>query len=465
MKKIACIVLVLAMVLGLCACEIGGSTPSLKVGYSKQCITPKKGVPLSGYANDIDRISTNVLHDVYVTCVAFQEGENTVVMISQDTQGIGTGVAQAVRSQITIATGIPQKHIMFADTHTHAAPTVNNGADYVDFYNTVYMPAVINAVKEALADLSPATLHGAKVETEKMNYVRHYEMQDGTYAGANFGDLNQVAVRHLREADREMVLVKIERKAKDKKDILLMNWQCHPTFTGGGTKTDVSADYIGTCRDAIETQTDMLFAFYQGGGGDVVSSSRIEVREPAWTVDTYGQALAQYAIDALPKMEKIEGEGVKTVQYQLEANKNKYGQDKLQEALKVKEVYEKDGSAAAKSYGKTVGIPNGYREAQGIINCSKNALFGEMELDVVYVAGMAFATAPWEMFSQTAMYIKDNSPFKYTVVVSLGNGKASYLPIKEAFEYGCYESFNANFGIGAAEAAAEQLVTMLKGLQ
>lgn len=464
MKKLLSIVLVLAMVLGLCACQIGEEKPNLQVGYSRQCISPKTGVPLSGYGNDTTRISTNILHDVYVTCVAFQEEGETVLMISEDLLGSSATVVNSLRLQIYLATKIPQKNIMIAATHTHAAP--NNNPKYnKEYYDTIYVPAVIAAAKAAVEDLSPATLHGTKVETEKMNYVRHYEMQDGTYAGANFGDLNKPIKQHLRDGDREMVLVKIDRVDKDKKDIVLMNWQCHPTFTGGSKLTDVSADYIGTCRDAFEAETGMLFAFFQGGGGDQVSSSRVEVRDPAWTVETYGQALAKIAADALPNMEKIEGEGVKTTQYKLTYNTNKYGQDKLQEALKVKEIYDQSGSVAAKAYGKTVGIVNGYREAQGIINCSKTSMLATMELDALYVAGMAFATAPWEMFSDTAIYIKDNSPFKYTVVVSCGNAKESYLPIKEAFEYGCYESFNATYGIGGAEAAAEQLVTMLKGLQ
>lgn len=465
MKKVACLIIVLAMTLGLCACELGGEKTNLKVGYSRQCITPTKGVSLSGYANEPDRISTNVLHDVYVTCVAFREGEDTVLMISQDTLGVGAYVADDTRQQLAVATGVPENRIMIADTHTHSGPTVNNKTAYAEFYNTVYIPAVTTAAKEALADLSLATLHGTKVETENMNFVRHYEMLDGSYAGANFGDYNLMAKKHLREPDREMVLVKIDRQDKEKKDIVLMNWQCHPTFTGGGAKTDVSADYVGTCRDAFENETGMLFAFFQGGGGDVVSSSKIYVRKTAWTVETYGQALARYAIDALPNMEKIKGEGIKTEQYKGEFATNKYRQDKLKEAQQVMDVYNKSGSAEAKSFGATVGIPNGYTEARGILNCAKTGQYSKMELDALYVAGMAFVTAPWEMFSETAMYIKDNSPFRYTVVISQGNGKTSYLPTKVAFEYGCYEAFNATYGAGVAEESAEKLVSMLKGLQ
>jgi hypothetical protein len=45
------------------------------------------------------------------------------------------------------------------------------------------------------------------------------------------------------------------------------------------------------------------------------------------------------------------------------------------------------------------------------------------------------------------------------------NGKTNYVLTKEAFQYGCYERFSSYYGEGAAEAAAQQLITMLKGLQ
>lgn len=69
------------------------------------------------------------------------------------------------------------------------------------------------------------------------------------------------------------------------------------------------------------------------------------------------------------------------------------------------------------------------------------------------------------MFSNSGMYIKENSPFEYTVVSTTTNAYNNYFPTKEAFAYGCYESFTAKFASGVAEDIAAEFVQMLKEVQ
>ena len=44
----------------------------------------------------------------------------------------------------------------------------------------------------------------------------------------------------------------------------------------------------------------------------------------------------------------------------------------------------------------------------------------------------------------------------------MGNG---YYPTKEAYGYGCYESYTARFASGVAEDVADEFVQMLKDVQ
>jgi hypothetical protein len=88
-----------------------------------------------------------------------------------------------------------------------------------------------------------------------------------------------------------------------------------------------------------------------------------------------------------------------------------------------------------------------------------------IELNTCSFGGVGFVAAPNEMFSNTGMYLKENSPFNFTIISSITNGYNNYFPTKEAFEYGCYESFTARFAIGVAEDTAAELVSMLKEVQ
>ena len=73
--------------------------------------------------------------------------------------------------------------------------------------------------------------------------------------------------------------------------------------------------------------------------------------------------------------------------------------------------------------------------------------------------------APYEMFSANGMHIKENSPFEFTLLSTVTNSGLGYFPTKEAYTYGCYESYTARFASGVAEDVADQFVEMLKEVQ
>ena len=328
------------------------------------------------------------------------------------------------------------------------------------------MDALVNSAKNAIADQAPATLYGAKVQTEGMTFVRHYLMEDGSYAGANFGDFSKGIVDHATTPDEEMVLVKAEREG-DKKDIMIMNFQAHPCFSGGTNYNDLSADYIHNVRDTFEKETGMQFIYFLGATGNLNTFSQIggENSEKNNTREAYGKALARYAIDALPTMEKIQGNSVKTTRKEIEYKSNDYGQDRLEDASKVSKMFTETGDATkCTQYAKTLGFQSVY-ECNGIVNCSRYPETGTIELNTCSFGGVGFVAASYEMFCGSGQYIKENSPFEYTVVSTCTNAYNNYFPTKEAFEYGCYESFTARFASGVAEDIANEFVAMLKEVQ
>jgi len=73
--------------------------------------------------------------------------------------------------------------------------------------------------------------------------------------------------------------------------------------------------------------------------------------------------------------------------------------------------------------------------------------------------------APYEMFCKHSMKIKEDSPFKETFMITLGQGGEGYLPTLEAFEYHSYEACVTNFARGTGETMVEKYVEMLNGLQ
>lgn len=475
MKKLLCALLTLAVVFSLCACGGNGGGEAteptvpqgLQVGYARESIMPEGQVNISGSGNQAHRVSDSFLDILYATCIAISENGNTILLYSTDTLTAKTGWTATARQLISNATGVPQENIHIGATHTHSGPAVGGNEPLVQEWVSIYMNALLRSAEAAIKDQAPATLYGKKVKTEQMNYVRHYKMDDGSYAGSNFGDFSKQIVGHASEGDPEMTLIKMDREG-DKKDIMLMNFQAHPCFGSSESYNALSSDYVGAARDAFEQATGMHFIYFLGATGDHNTSSRVGSENGPHNNDriAYGTKLAQYAIDALPEMTiPIEGSGVKTTQKELRFATNKYGQDRLADARKVTNMFDQTGdSSACTKYAKSLGFQSVY-ECRGIVSGATRPETSEITVDACSFGGVGFVAASYEMFSKSGLYIKENSPYEFTVISTVTNGYGNYIPSQEAYDYGCYESYTAIYAAGSAEKLAETFVEMLKEVQ
>ena len=78
---------------------------------------------------------------------------------------------------------------------------------------------------------------------------------------------------------------------------------------------------------------------------------------------------------------------------------------------------------------------------------------------------LSFVFAPYEMFSESGSYIRENTPYSMTFLSSCSNGGNGYLPSSAAYEYGCYESFSSRLAKGSAEELADEYLSMLTTLK
>lgn len=471
MKKIIAYLLVAVLTLALCACGMDPNNPSstegtlilgdgLYVGYGKADITPSGSVPLAGYGNANDRMSTDRVTKIYTTCIAMTDGNETVLLFTQDmTKSVDTWTS-AVRNKIESELGIPADRVMICSTHTHTAPETYSTNPVIAEYQKPYLEAMVDAAKAALADRAPATLSGAKTEAPGMTFVRHYTTADGVTTDNSYIPFGAVLTGHPTEADDEMLLVKFDR-GEDKKDILLVNWQAHPDHCQSFGFTSISADFIGPMRDKLEADTGMQVAYFTGDTGNQTAHSRIRTEENGLGWREYGQKLAQIAADALSGLTPIEGAGIKATQVKFTYAMNHNHEDKI---VQAKEVVALGNTDAAQSLAQKYGIGT-YNEASNIIARINRPTEDTAELNAFYVGGMAFITVPFEMFSDNGIYIKENSPFDFTLLCTNANDWNSYLTPAYAYDYVSYESSAGHFAKGAAELVQDEYIKMLNSLK
>ena len=459
MKKILCLTLACLMLLGLAACGGGGNTETqpqeaagLQAGFGRADVSPLTPAPMGGYGDSGTRLSSYIMDPTYATCVALKQGDTTFLIFTVDALACNDAVANNLRGSIKAELGIPGENVIVGATHTHS------GADW----NGATSAGCIKAAKDALADLAPASMEAATTKLENMNFVRHYLMNDGTYSGSNFGDTFSGYKGHAIEVDNEMTLLKLERG--DKKDILMVNWQAHPASAARQQDYNgISADFVGYVRKKVEMDAGVHLAYYTGASGNVNPRSQIESENPeaSRTYQSYGASLGEKIMEAMSLLQPVEGTDTKTAHNKFVVEVDHSWDHMAAEASKVVGVWKQQSLEAGHKLAREYGFSSAYH-ANAITN--RSAYKGEQTktLTAVRVGPVAFINNDYEMFCDHGQYVKENSPFDITFVIT---GCSGYIANEASYDYRSYESDTSPFVKGTGEKLAEEMARLLNTLK
>ncbi len=438
---------------------------NLSVGYGRVDISPTEPTPLRGYGYSSGRMSSNIQDPLYATCIALTDsGENTVLLYTLDLTNSYTAAIDAARQQISEETGIPFDAIMVSATHNHSAPDLENTAEpSIPRYIESLKGWMVQAAIDALADRAPARVYITSAETENLNFVRRYQLQDGSYAGDNFGNFKAAPIAcHETEADSELQLVCFHRQ--DKKDIILANFQTHPHRESGAQNTNVTADIIAPFREKMESTLDCHFAYFTGASGNINPASKIEAENVTSNYIEQGHALADYALDAYSTFQEIPTTSVKISKTIHKAKVDHTFSGWGRTADDAVKYYMENGELGVFSkLLQNSGIKNVY-QLNAVAMRSKLPAVAEIPIYAVSLGDLAFVTVPFEMFDTNGMQIKEGSPFSMTFVLTCANNNLSYLPSELAFKHGGYAVDVTLFQRGTAEELVESYLGMLNTL-
>lgn len=462
MKKFFSILLATAMVLSLCACtqpkEEQEPDSKLLIGYAKAPITPEASIPLVGYGTSSKRMSTEVLDDLYVTCIAIKDEDTTTLLYSQDLWSSTAVLTPTLRNEISAATKVTPANIFIAATNTHSAPDMKSTHENMTPFMEKYKAALVSTGQQALADLAPAKLYCSATEVEGMSFINQYIMEDGTVEDGRYGFFDREIKGHAAEPDRTMRLVKVERK--EKPAILMTNWQCTPTLTGGYDKTVISSDFVGYMRSKVEADSDMLFVYFSGAVGDIMPYTKIESEDHGLDVKAYGEKLAEYALNATVQMERLEGETAAAYPNTYTCRVNHDEEDKIDLAEQVTAERKKNGDLAADKLAKELGFRSVYHAAN-IVNRPARKEKESFEISAMRIGGLGVMMFPMQIFSDTGAKTLEKNPTEFGFVLGQANAAWYLIPSEAAFEYGGYNVDTSYFVKGAGEKIGGILAEMV----
>lgn len=464
MKRVFSILLVVLLVLSLCACGGKETAKGLQVGFAREKVTPTGSVWLSG-GGDPNRYSTSVLDDLFVTCVALYDGKNTYLIYTTDTQNAYPNYTTKSTAMIHEATGVPEENIIVHATHTHSAP----GYVYPDRPGMadalqIYQEGMVNAAKNAVADMAPATITAGSTDADGLAFVRHYKLSNDTYAGSNFGDFNSgTIVEHAVEADTTIQIVRFVREG-DKKDVLLMNFGAHATFQGSTSQTVISADFPSPARTYVENNADCHVAYFMSAAGNQAPTSMMASKNHNLNYFQYGEALGKVVVDALPTLEGVQSGDIRMAVGVKTLDTYKSDPARIADAQYVWGIFQQSGSTVARPIAREYGFTSHY-EARGVIQRAELGETIDLGMWAIAIGDLSMIFAPYEMFSENGRFIRENSLYKDTFIVTCINGSQGYIPSAFGYEINCYEAYSSKVKPGSGEIMAQAFVDLLTELK
>lgn len=419
----------------------------LKAGFAKVDVTPPLGSPLAGYARE--RISDGILDPIELVALAVNDGENTVLIITADFVGMWETWATEIRNLISKETGVPAENIYLHCLHQHTTVRIGwnlnvrkemipNRFEDETYYNMLYRKYV-DVAKMAIDNLCEAKMSVGEQETEEpLSFIRRYRMKDGsTKTNPSAEEMEQVE-GPLGEADNTVRLIHFKREGS--KDIALVNFSTHPDVIG---KTKFTADWPGFVRRTTETDIPNTHCIcLNGAEGDANHINRTsnppKMKQFGYA---YSAHMGRVITDAVLKMwDHTTEKDVTKVSSQLRmiyTPTNTALMDQVEKYQKLKD------ECRAGTYS-----PADMEEYADIFRTAElytQPLFQKVPLTVIRIGEVVLIGYGGEPFTKYPADIRKENPDLFVIASCNTNGEAGYLPTKEAFAEGGYESKSSNF--------------------
>ncbi|MGB3777450.1 MAG: neutral/alkaline non-lysosomal ceramidase N-terminal domain-containing protein [Tunicatimonas sp.] len=422
------------------------ATAQLRAGVGKTDITPALDTPLEGYY--YERLATNVHDPLFAKALVLEDGNNTLVIVITDLVDVAPSGFKQARARIAKDFDIPTGNIIISATHTHTGPVITPE------YEALVATKVYDAVKIAQQSLQPAVLKSGAGDEAHVSFHRRFMMKDSTVQ-FNPGALNPDIVRPMGPIDPEVGILYVQTPSGTPLAVLV-NFAIHLDTVGG---TEVSADFPAFISEVLKKQLgdDTMVMFGLGTCGNL---NHFNVKSPETLkgfgrAERIGHALAASVIRELPALETSEVSALQSASETLALKIPAYTKQQVAEA-KINAKKESDHESSTPEI----------REAMKILRI--DTMDGEpLEAEVLAfgLGDVGIVALPGEIFVELGLEIKEKSPFKRTLILTLSNNSVGYVPNEAAFPHGAYEVEVSQVAPGEGERLVTSSIKLLNEIK
>ena len=418
----------------------------VKIGFDKQCITPKLPVALSGYAGK--RIAAGVHDELYVRCIAMECSGELYLLAQCDCLAVDDVLRNAVLTRLN-EPHLSDAHFVLMATHTHSGPAGTIDTSQKPFtgltdvfgvsdpaYQKELSEKITLAAHNAFSDLMECQLTVGRGSIENVGTERH----DASLPG-----------------DSSLLVLRFDRC--DGKQVLLYNYACHPTVLNPSNLL-ITADlpyavergfaydmvmFVNSNAGDISTRFTRKSSSYEqveSYSHVIIEEIRKALEQPVYQGAFWQIDIQQYPI-VLPikKVPPVETAQAQLQKYEADLEKGK------QQGLEAKEL------RILASYVEGASV------AVGLSKTLKDLDYIDAHFSIITLQDLKIEVIPGELFSTLGTILKREG----IEVFGYGNGYYMYLADKNAYDSMYYEAMSSPFERGVGEYMIREILDKAKG--
>jgi len=405
---------------------------TLRAGFARRDITQPLGTPSSlGLFVTV----TEIWDPLSATAVVLESDGERVALVGLDLCGLLEGSHRHIREAVAARTGLAADRVVLNVSHSHSAPYISADLQELlrpyglrlqdDDYAAALETAVVEAVEEAADRTVPAHAAVGRGTVERVAGNRRPKRPDGRTVHRYGRPPDELRALPEGLIDPQVMVVRFDRP--DGTGIgAILSYSCHPTASGLGIPTNVSADFVGHGRATVEDATGLTCVFLQGCAGNQGTGKWVSGTPWEDTV-AMGARFASGVSAALTTAHPVADGDVRVARSWLPLEL-----DAMPPLADLEERFET--AARATEFGDIVSIGDRLVLARRL-----DELAGAPIVTIALGPALAIAVLPGEVFLEHGLAIRAGSPFANTLVAAYNDNTLQYIPTEAAFLDGEYE--------------------------
>jgi len=447
-------VMLLVMVGG---CQVAQETkPPIRAAAAAANIEVSDDMPIGGWI--VPRTAKGEDAKLRAQVTVFTDGKTKVCIGSADITYLHRPILDHVSREAKARWGIPFENIMIGATHSHGCPIQT---DYTDTtadqtFNNAIIDAFLKAIEEANGELENGK--GATEGSFALGYAligqnSRLIMEDGSILwvptvykyGYN---------RPTGPYDGQLPVLVFKDQAGNLESILF-NHGAH-NINQPSLVPVRSPSFFGRAAQELEQELGGTIIFLPGAFGSTHVFDDMTTEERVFRAkDGIKRAYAKAEKKDFTKLAAKKMEFSWRVRTEFdEAKEHQAVADYCNRWFKEIDSWDAqpqpviDAFKARRDRMKATPVPERTRKSW---------------LQVIQIGEVAFVGIPGELFAELGMEIKRRSPFRYTYVMGIANDYIGYLPDKEAYRFGGYQTWvGPNYSMpGTGEMLVDESIKIL----